>query len=441
MTDFFQQHDRLLWSVLARLARGGYVTSPDEGRELMRSFYVEAWPNVERDFDKRKASLQTYLARAFYLFSRRRIVQEASWRRRLADVKSALDASPEPEAVAERREELKSVRQALESLPEKERSVLVDFLSGRTRERDLAQKHDLTRHRLRETLVEALGRIATRLGAFTRTSIEDQVARHLWYEGRSARDTGRLLKLTTEEVQAFRNERIGRFLRSIRRLSAPSSKDTIMNSRLTLLKEVLLSGKEQALAQLRIEAEEVREALEENDLELSESEREALNPEWTAKVFEALASEDDIAKREKSISEAIESLHEEEDAEIGRAFAESLVPTLPKDFRNWDVWFKGVPKVPVVHQDFLRNLTVVKSGMPFAEGLVPYGLTPATFFEAAHGIQLLTDRLLQTALGPIDALQAQPRLKQLFLWVRSHRESGDPTQRDYRSEKRTRRNF
>ena len=62
MTDFFQQYGRLLWSVLAGLARGGYVTSPDEGRELMRSFFVEAWPKVLRDFDKRKAGLQTYLA-------------------------------------------------------------------------------------------------------------------------------------------------------------------------------------------------------------------------------------------------------------------------------------------------------------------------------------------------------------------------------------------
>jgi len=423
MKDFFQQ-DRLLWSVLARLARRGYVTSPDEGRELMRSFYVEAWPKVLRDFDKRKASLQTYLARAFYLFSRRRIVQETNWRHRLADMTNVLDTSPEPKAAAERHEEIESVRKALESLPDKERSVLVDFLSGYTRERDLAQKHGMTRHRLRETLVEALGRIATRLGALT--SIEDQVARKLWYEGRTVRDTGRLLKLTTAEVQAHRNELTARFLRSIRRLNASTSKEPSMNSGLKLLKDVLLSGDEQALAQLKKEAEQVRNALDENDLELSETERKALRPAWTARVFEALAGSDDVTAREKSISAAIESLHEEEDAEIGRAFAESLVPTLPKEFRNWDVWFKGVSKALAGHQDFLRNTKVVCHGMPFAAGLVLYGLTPATFFEAAHGIQLLTDRLFQTALGPTDGVQAQPDLEQLFLWVRSRAESGDP---------------
>src|SRR5262245_9093814 len=131
--------------------------------------------------------------------------------------------------------------------------------------------------------------------------------------------------------------------------------------------------------------ERVRKALDEDDLEFSENERKVLieHPAWIARVFEALAGPEDIPEREKAITEAIEKLHEEEDAEIGRAFADALVPTLPKEFRDWDVWFERV--------QYLRNTTVVQYGMPFAAGLVAYGLTPATFFEAAHGIQLLTD--------------------------------------------------
>src|SRR5438270_1228739 len=81
----FQEYERLLWRVLAQLARDGFIAPPDEGRDLIHDFYLEAWPGIRERFDPKRGAFQAYVFSAFYRFGRRRIIDLQNWRGRLVD--------------------------------------------------------------------------------------------------------------------------------------------------------------------------------------------------------------------------------------------------------------------------------------------------------------------------------------------------------------------
>src|SRR5262249_54398118 len=139
---------------------------------------------------------------------------------------------------------LRAVRQALEHLPELQHAVLQDYLGGGGSERELAQRHGMTRYRLRETLVDAVGRVMAEIGEETLAQTpEGRIALSLWREGRTVQDTSRLLGLSVPEVQAARRRFVQRILEQLRSLPSPlPNQGTAMSfDPLVLLKNALLS--------------------------------------------------------------------------------------------------------------------------------------------------------------------------------------------------------
>jgi RNA polymerase sigma factor (sigma-70 family) len=442
----FVQYERLLWVALGRLAAAGYVAPPSEARDLIHDFYVEQWRGLTSRYDPGRGTFSGYLFAAFYRFARRRILQLQNWRRRLVDAAEAAhqaDDSSSPLETLERKDEaeerdrrLFAVREALDALPRLQLEVLRDFLSSsgtQRSERGLAGRHGLSRYRLREVLVEALGRVVTELQHRWGADVPElQAAAALWQDGRTVRDAARVLGLSIEEVRTARRQYVARLLKAIRSIEKPTSEErnvvSMDHEQLTVLKKALLSPRDQALLKtVRRDADKIREALEEADLEFSEAEVAQLerNPEWTAAVYRELAGPAELSEREEEIAAAIAGLRQDEDREIAAAFV-SLVETLPERFRAWEKWFADVPPAPEPFQAHLRKQIVVIESRPHSGWLTAHGMTPATFLEAARVVELLLDRLLRTAREEGEGTLRQTELRRFLDGVRHRQAEGVP---------------
>ena len=157
---------------------------------------------------------------------------------------------------------------------------------------------------------------------------------------------------------------------------------------------------------MRNEAKAFRHALdaddEASDFEFSPDEQEILVKEakWAARVYEALSEADRGDDESKAVSAAIKQALKAEDMEIGKAFSEGLLATMPPEKAEWDLWFSEVPKVADdVYREILQDGTV-KAGMPKSEGLARFGLTPGIIFEACEGISMLLGRIREMASNP-----------------------------------------
>jgi hypothetical protein len=201
---------------------------------------------------------------------------------------------------------------------------------------------------------------------------------------------------------------------------AKESTHPIPEGLLNLLKRAILSpGDKTLLQQVQQHADAIINALEEDEGEFSAEDikRLELHPEWTAAVYRALAGLQEVSDEDHEIVEAIQQIRGSEDAEIGRVFAEAL-EALPEEFHQWDQWFDHVPLVPEDYQTHLSEQIIVISGMPYAAGLIQYGMTPGTFLEGSRGVELLANRLIRTALSPDLPYPQQPELMPLYRWIR-----------------------
>src|SRR5262249_1710109 len=143
-------------------------------------------------------------------------------------------------------------------------------------ERALAARHNMTRHHLRETLINALGQVIAALGAEGLAEVPDkEVALALWRDGRTVPETSQLLELSTAEVRAIRQRLVQDILENLRSLpsSEPAKAQMMDTDPLQLLKTVLLSpGLSAVLAEVKQQAARIRATLETADLDLSEEE-------------------------------------------------------------------------------------------------------------------------------------------------------------------------
>jgi RNA polymerase sigma factor (sigma-70 family) len=213
----FEQYERMLWHVLAQLARRGYVVPPSEARDLIHDFYLEVWQGLTERYDSKRGNFSSYVFGAFYRFARRRIIRLQNWRGRLVDVCQLAryaDESVDVERAADVESQVQKVSGVISGLPWLQRDILRDFLSGEEgSERRLALKYAVSRYRLREILVDTLGRVATELGhILVENPIEEQVALALWRDGRTVRDTAVLLGISVADVHAARKRLVAQML-------------------------------------------------------------------------------------------------------------------------------------------------------------------------------------------------------------------------------------
>jgi DNA-directed RNA polymerase specialized sigma24 family protein len=208
----YQRLRPVLYGALAHLTLQGFVVQPADAEDLMHDFYLHEWNNLRARYDPTRGALPNFVFVAFVRFARPRIAALHSWQSRLRDLDAlgvALNEAPSAsagEAVETSPLEEAAVRQALQSLPDAERALLLRYLElGPRSERRLAREQGLTRHEVRERLVQALGRVAVAAREHPRLPADDwRVAWALWEEGRTPRAAAAQLGCTTQEVQQSR---------------------------------------------------------------------------------------------------------------------------------------------------------------------------------------------------------------------------------------------
>jgi hypothetical protein len=393
----FEFCDSRAWGILGRLARDGFVLPPEESRDVITDFTTDVLPSLSKKYDPLKGSSpDRYLYSAFYKYARRRAVdwqhQQARLRYRSDFFEIADDQSPADEA--DRQNQLTAVRNAITRLPTVERDTLWDFLSyGRnSSERELASRHSMTRHELRETLANAVGRVFTEISTNLSESLSGRVASALWVDGRTPRDTAILLGTTTHEIQKVRQQLTSAILKLIRKM--PAVPGDQMPTPLSILKNALLSHNEQLVEEVRLFAFQIRNAMETEELEFTDLEIQQLleSPKRVAEVYAAVAGSEHTDERD-SLAHELDRLRNEHEEEIVEAFV-LCIQTLPERFHDWNHWFRDVPDAPNSFQQFLRE-KAKREMRSEIHGLIRWGLTPTVFIEAARGLELLCDRILE----------------------------------------------
>lgn len=396
--------ESVFWRVLAALARNGYAVPPSDARDLIHDFYLDAWNGINERFDPALGSFASYIATAFYRFARRRILKLESIQHRMVDFESVvaeLSTWKTPADILEAREQLQAVNAAVAQLTPLEQEVLDGFLSGaQSSERQLALRHALSRYGLREVLVDSVGKVAVTLGRSGSSSkTEETIAELLWKYGQTPRNVANLLGIPVAEVQGARSRFVAALLSSIRKSERPESLGRFEmkhEDALQLLKSALFSvGNEDVLRDVRAHARDIQQALEEGDVLFEESQWSLVHkhPAWVAAIYDSLADskgqDDDVS----DLSRAIDSIRDNEQREIGEAFA-ALVTALPGEFREWEKnRFVHVKPANKDYQQELLSRPSVRAAGEVSFGLVRYGLAPESIYGATRGLELLFNRI------------------------------------------------
>lgn len=437
----FEEFKGLFWRAFAKLAAQGFVVPPDEAQDVIHDFFIEEWGGIRSRYDASRGKFSSYLFIAFFRFARQRAIRLQNLRAQL--VASGLFEPEDPRAqdpseVSEHHEQLDSLRAALRSLPSDEREVLGGFLNQtRFSERLLAKRHHVSRYRLREILIDALGRVSTSLGWHpdVARSLDRKIVESLWRDGQTVQAAAARFGIPADQIRAVRTSYVEQLLKAIRGQSASSGEGTgKMKDALQFLKNALLGAPSKSvIREIQANAESIRGALENEEILFRQQELALLDEHspWVAQVFEALAGDEPTPEATTELVRTIEAIHQNEEDEIAEAFVTAL-ETLPERFHLWSKWFPAVDAADV--QGFAKwavTLRVVQTALrqskspSVVEKLLEFHLIPSTFIEAARGIELLANRLIQTAAGPVDRVKDHSgELQRLYCWIRSRKDSG-----------------
>jgi hypothetical protein len=401
----------IFFGALGRLARQGFVVSPADSMDLIHDFFVDAWASVSEHFDPNKGSFDGYAYGAFVRFARPRIIRLQRWQHSLVgpeqldtymNTASAIVSDPDDE----------KVRQAISLVPQAEQEILRGYVyNDSASERSLAREFHLTRYRLREILVNALGRVAVSLdrpAAIAR--LDWDVARSLWRDCRTIQETATYLSLTPEQVRRA-NTRNVLFLREIlkhyqgRRVSEKGREDmfgqhsatTMATSSMDILKRALETPNEEGLLrEVQIKAKEILRQMASADLQAPDLDVERLSAEWVARVYQALFEGAAPESQETFDTEAVQelfSVHGKKDVAIGEAFR-SLVAGLPASLCQASL-FSDLPHIPRDEERLLRQAPDVQASWSDCASFLPYGIRPLKVFYATQAVAGLGQRLLE----------------------------------------------
>lgn len=408
----------LLFGALGKLTRQGFAVPLTDSMDLIHDFFAEAWEGLTSRYDPNKGRFEVYVFSAFVRFARPRIL-------RLHRLQSGLLDSEEFANIADTRVDVgrefefshdsRVVAHAMERLPPFERKVLSGYINSPTHsERMLARELSVSRYRLRESLVEALGRVTVLLDKPEYIPAKDwSVARAIWQEERSVSDAAQELRLTEHQVREAhsRNTKLlAEALRYHQHMRADKKRSNTMGSQpkqgvrilepspLTthaLLEQVLKSpGNDDLLEEVRRRAEEILNYLETSEEDVEDSGFSDQDLEWRACVFESLAKADDLLSEDEI--ETVNALFEanaENEGSIGDAYKLALLPGLPPSLQHLERRFKGLKTVSEREAEAWLNSPAAKAALPFSEPLASYGVTPMTVFHATQALSTLTYRL------------------------------------------------
>jgi RNA polymerase sigma factor (sigma-70 family) len=414
----FLEYEPMLWRVLSKLARDGYAIFPHDARDLIHDFFLE-WDALNSRFDAGKGEFGPYLATAFYRFGRRRQLKLHRLRSRAVDLEECLDLAavdPLPLEAVELKQQIAQLKAAIAHLPDAEQALLADFLSDfAPGERELAEKHRLTRYRMREQLAATVSRVALQMLEAAPQSGDADIAYRVWVSGQSPRMVAAELGISTELVNQAKARFAQALLNSVRAGAAPVHREgrKIMADFDVLRNALTAFDDHAALDRLRVHAPQIRAALDEQDFLIDEDASIALaqHPEWLARVYAALSeadpSEPETSEEQQSFA-AILANEQEVIADAWAALLEKLDEMRPPaGMGKWELALKAAGVPDLVLLKHLRTYhPSCRKGDPAAERLLQYGLTPGMLFEAMRGMELLFNRSLRRAPGEAVARKA-----------------------------------
>lgn len=205
LASTYLQYRGLLLSIVARLAREGYTCPTDEALDLVHDFFVDEAPKLLQRYDQRRAALTTYLYVAFRRFARRRLARRVRQAQVWEDARSCRVPDHLPGAVEA--VEAREVRDALEAIPESDKQLLLEYFDAeRPSERLMAARRDWSRYQLRIQLIEALGRLATKLARPDGIAPADwEIAKLAWKYGYTVPEVAEELDRNASDIRAARD--------------------------------------------------------------------------------------------------------------------------------------------------------------------------------------------------------------------------------------------
>lgn len=401
----------LFFGALGKLARQGFATPPTDGLDLIHDFFADEWINLRRTYDPAKGSYRAYAYRAFVQFVRPRIVRMQrlqNYKVRPEEAESAISELYAATPSLETSHDSEVLRKKIAALPELQRRILQEYVyAENVSERALATTFSLSRYKLRELLVDALGRVLVSLDKPARISDEDwQVALALWKDARSIYETAKYLGMSEHQVR-IANKRNFSFLTSVlniyqphrggsfRRLEMKATTGAMLEPRVLFKQAVFSPGNEMLLKEIEDRAVEVAASLDAPDaIDIPDSVLRNIDPLWIARLYEALAKADE--SEEQLAAPELFYAHADAEHEIGRAYKESLIPGLPPYLADLAGWLVRVPEVEEDEMaDILRSPAAV-GAQPLSVGLARYGVTALTVLEATDAISRLVERCRRT---------------------------------------------
>ena len=397
----------LFFLALGRLAEQGFVTSPADGLDLIHDFFADEWAKLSRTYKPSRGNYRAYAYQSFVQFVRPRIVRIQrfqNYKLRPDEVESALSEPAETSPGPETSYDHQLVKARIDELPQLQREILTDYVYSDKSERTLAQAHSLTRHRLRELLVDSLGRVLVRLERPKGISLVDwQVALALWRDARSISQTARYLHLTEHQVRSA-NKRNFDFLTRVLSIYHPhgtvrrqemARTEVVVGPRELFKRTIFSPGNEELLNQLAQRAEEIMNSLDGPEaMDISEEEMRSLHPQWVARVYEALGTG---GEAEEPLDISTEGYaHAREEYEIGEAYELSLIPGLPPHLADLPRWLSNLPEVDRDEREDLLETPSARGAKRLSPDLARYGVTPLTVLDATNAVSRLLQRYLRT---------------------------------------------
>lgn len=409
----YRNYRGLLFGALAKLAAQGFVAQPTDAADLVHDFFVEAWPGIAHRFNPQQASFPTYMYAAFVRFARPRIVRLQRQRGALLDPAELIDladataATPGPEHDLD----LRRVRECIAALPASQRNLLDRWLNAsRSSEREVARDIGVSRYEMRQRLIEALGQVSTALGALSGVGdVDRDVALAIWRDGLTVRETAARLGLTPKQVRnayGRNQQRIQRSLSLVHPAPPGRTRSATMSeaSMLNLLRRIFEDPTDEAVvSDVERHAAELVQYLAQAGDAAAEPWR-ALPADRVARVYEAIArgiGGTELLEIEAPDGDALFKAHADDRRAVGRAFAEALVPALPRGIRPLlAACGKHVDPIPPDARERLQQEPDVVSGGDDARALTQFGLTPTHLVLTADAVAMQVERAIDAEYFP-----------------------------------------
>jgi len=410
----YVQFKPMLLEVLGKLARQGFTVSPYDAEDLIHSFFLDRWPAIQRNYEDEKGTLKAYVYASFLRFARREIARkkrrshQALERHQLEELMSPLDATE----TEEKRLDAEAISAALRHVQQDDRNILLEYLRLAS-ERKVARNLNVTRHRVRSGLSNAMGQLAILLEAPPIPENEWRVTREVLGKGRSLFQAAKYLGISDQEAERLHKKNLRFLLNGIRKSDmanqthireTKSSEDDARQELRELLTEALTSDSpEDAMRELRSRVDEIWQFLskvetkEDLDVDL-----EKVDPERLAKLYEELS--ESFAKKRN-----IESLGEEErkevnpflyatageEYEIGVALGTLLDRIEGAPSGDIEDWFDGVSPVSEDYAEKLLETPSMRGAPEAVCNLAKKGITALTLFYAIKSVDSLVMRAMK----------------------------------------------